>query len=106
MMKNGLHIVAPQTAPLAEEKGWSGLYAHICELALAEAYERYRLQIHKDGAVVRETETQTSEYLYAAADIAADFGPDGPGGSLVFCVAQLSDAVGDGAEAEASCNIE
>ena len=47
-----------------------------------------------------------SDYLYAAADIAADFGPEGPGDSLVFCVAQLSDAVGAGVEAEASCNIQ
>ena len=80
------------------------------EVPLAEAFERYRLEIRKDGAVVRETETAAPDYLYAAADILADFGPGfdvaAPGASLVFCVAQLSDAAGEGATAEAACRVE
>lgn len=76
------------------------------EVPLSEAYERYRLQIHDGGRIVREVETTTPDYLYAAADIETDFGPAGPGGSLVFCVAQLSDAVGEGAKMEAVCAIE
>lgn len=68
------------------------------EVPLSEAYERYRLRIYNGGAIVREVETTTPDYLYAAVDITTDFGVPGPGASLTFSVAQLSDAVGAGVE--------
>ena len=76
------------------------------EVPLAEAYERYRLRIRDGATVLREVETGAPDYLYPAADIEADFGPAGPGDSLAFCVAQLSDAVGEGVTMEAACAIE
>lgn len=68
------------------------------EVPLAELSERYRVRIYDGGTVLREIETTQTDYLYDAADIVADFGADGPGASLTFGAAQLSDVVGEGVE--------
>ena len=70
------------------------------EVPLSEAYERYRVRVFNGETAIREAETASPDYLYRAAEIAADFGPEGPGETLTFSVAQLSDAVGEGAEAQ------
>ncbi|WP_375205587.1 phage tail protein [Hyphococcus sp.] len=72
------------------------------EVPLGEYDERYRMTIYDGLTPVRTVETATSEYAYAAADILADFGSSDPGPTLTFAVAQISDAVGEGAEASAS----
>ncbi|MFC2954037.1 glycoside hydrolase/phage tail family protein [Marinicaulis aureus] len=69
------------------------------EVPLSEYDERYRVTIYDGASPVRTVETTTSEYAYAAADILADFGSSDPGATLTFAVAQVSDAVGEGAEA-------
>ncbi len=66
------------------------------EVPLSEQSERYALTIYNGAAPLREIETTTPDYLYAAADITADFGPAGPGAAITFSVAQISDAVGAG----------
>lgn len=75
------------------------------EVPLSETSERYVVRIFDGANEVRNIETQTPDYLYTAADIAADFGPGGPGASLTFSIAQLSDAVGEGAERKGSVNV-
>jgi len=61
--------------------------------------------IFNGDASVREIETTGPDYLYESADITADFGGGGPGASLDFAVAQLSDAVGDGVERRADVQV-
>lgn len=68
----------------------------ISEPPLAEQSERYQLTIYADGEPVRTVETSAPSHLYEAGEIAADFGPQGPGKALTFAVAQISDAVGPG----------
>ena len=71
------------------------------EVPLSENSERYRLRIYDGANVARAIETSAPEYLYASADIAADFGAgafDGPSAAINFAVAQISDAVGEGEE--------
>jgi len=75
------------------------------EVPLSELTERYRVTIFNGGASVREIETTGPDYLYESADITADFGGGGPGASLDFAVAQLSDAVGDGVERRADVQV-
>ncbi len=75
------------------------------EVPLGEQSERYRVSVFDGAAEIRTAETTAPDYLYAAADIAADFGPSGPGGTIAFAVAQLSDAVGEGAEAKREVGI-
>ncbi|MAW80225.1 MAG: hypothetical protein CMI63_08295 [Parvularcula sp.] len=69
------------------------------EVPLGEYDERYRVTIYDGLTPVRTVETTTSAYAYAAADILADFGSSDPGETITFAVAQISDAVGEGAEA-------
>lgn len=69
------------------------------EVPLGEQSERYAVTVFNGATPVREFETTAPNYTYAAADIAADFGPSGPGAALTFSVAQISDAVGAGATA-------
>lgn len=57
---------------------------------------------------MRTVETSAPDYLYAEADIVSDFGGGetwGPGATLSFAVAQVSDAVGEGAEAAVDAAI-
>ncbi|PQA87251.1 baseplate multidomain protein megatron [Hyphococcus luteus] len=72
------------------------------EVPLSELTESYRVAIYDGETPVRTAETASPEYVYAAADILADFGSPDPGETLTFAVAQLSDAVGEGAEASGS----
>ena len=66
------------------------------EVPLSEQSERYVVTIYDGATPLREVETTTPDCLYESAAIAADFGPAGPGASLAFSVAQISDAVGAG----------
>ena len=75
------------------------------EVPLSEQSERYRLTIYDGEAPVREVETATSDYTYTSADIAADFGGPFTGEAITFAVAQISDAVGEGAEASGDVEI-
>lgn len=75
------------------------------EVPLSELSERYRVTILDGETELRTAETTTPDYLYSAADIAADFGPEGPGATITFSVAQISDAVGEGAARKASVGI-
>ncbi|MEO0983266.1 MAG: glycoside hydrolase/phage tail family protein [Pseudomonadota bacterium] len=75
------------------------------EVPLGELSERYAVTIFNGADPVRAVETTGPDYLYAAADIVSDFGPQGPGPSLSFAVAQLSDAVGAGVAASAEAVI-
>jgi hypothetical protein len=54
----------------------------------------YRVEILREGEVVRAIETNATNALYAAADEIADFGA--PQSSLAVRVAQLSPVVGPG----------
>ncbi|MBB5518098.1 baseplate multidomain protein megatron [Amphiplicatus metriothermophilus] len=74
---------------------WTG------EVPLGEAYERYRLRILDGETVLRTVETDGPYYLYTDDEIAADFGPGGPGPGAAFEVVQLSDRVGAGVPARA-----
>lgn len=69
------------------------------DVPLAEAYERYRVEIYAGETLIRTAESATTGHVYAAADIAADFPPASfPSGRppLTIRVAQLSDKVGPG----------
>jgi hypothetical protein len=69
------------------------------DVPLGEAYERYRVEIYAGADRIRTSETVTTGFIYAAADIAADFPPGAyPAGRppLTVRVAQLSDRVGPG----------
>ncbi len=68
------------------------------EAPLSEQAERYWVTIFDGATAVREIETTSPDYLYAAAAIVQDFGPSGPGPAITFSVAQISDAVGRGVE--------
>ena len=75
------------------------------EVPLSEQSERYWVTIFDGENAVREIETTSPDYTYAAADIAADFGPSGPGATITFSVAQISDAVGRGAAAKRNTEL-
>ena len=68
------------------------------EVPLAEAYERYRVEIYAGGSLIRRTDVSTPAWSYAAAEIASDFPSGRP--PLTIRVAQLSDKVGPGKWAE------
>lgn len=68
MMKNGFHIVAPRTAPPAEEESWSGLYARIRVLALGKAAAMAGQDVHDEGEFDRGA--RALRMLMSAADIA------------------------------------
>ena len=72
------------------------------EVPLGELTEVYRVTIYDGETPVRTAQISTPDYLYAAADILADFGSPDPGEALSFSVAQISDAVGEGIEASAA----
>lgn len=76
------------------------------EAPLSELSERYHVTIYDGEDAVRSVETTAPEYLYEAAAILADFGVPDPGETLAFSVAQLSDAVGEGAEADANVVLQ
>jgi hypothetical protein len=75
--------------------GWAG-----AEVPLAEETERYRIDILKNGAVVRTAEAQEPALLYAPSDQVADFGwrPSW----LAWCVAHISGTAGAGGVRESS----
>jgi hypothetical protein len=62
---------------------------------LGEAREAYRIDVRLDGRLVRQTEVETSAFVYAAADRIAD----GDGAILELSIAQLSAAIGPGTPA-------
>ncbi|MGM0583572.1 MAG: baseplate multidomain protein megatron [Pseudomonadota bacterium] len=69
------------------------------ETPLFEEAERYRVRVRAPGgALVREAETGTPEFLYTAAQQAAD----GIGSAATFEIAQISAAVGPGHEGKAT----
>lgn len=70
------------------------------EPPISEASEAYLIEVMNDGNVVRSLSANTSRVVYSAADIAIDFGHDGPGAHLSFAVAQISQSVGPGRRAE------
>lgn len=72
------------------------------EVPLGELSERYRLTIYDGETPVRAVETTAPSYIYAGADIIADFGGPFPDPAVTFAVAQISDAVGAGAEKKES----
>ena len=67
MMKNGLHIVAPQTAPPTEES-WSALYARIRALALGKAAAMAVQEVREEGEFDRGA--RALRMLMSAAEIA------------------------------------
>ena len=67
------------------------------EVPLSEFSEQYRVRIYDGAAQLREVDVTEASYFYADADMTADFGVGGPGDEITFSVAQLSDAVGEGA---------
>jgi hypothetical protein len=75
------------------------------EVPLGEQSERYRLTIYDGETPVREIETSAPSYTYASADITADFGGPYADPVITFAVAQISDAVGEGAERRGSVVI-
>ena len=56
------------------------------EIANDEGFERYRIEILDAGSVIRTVETETSNWLYRAADEVSDFGA--PQASLTFRASQ------------------
>ncbi len=72
------------------------------EVPLGELSERYRVTIYDGEAPVRTVETTAPAYTYASADITADFGGAYTEPAIIFAVAQISDAVGEGAERKGS----
>lgn len=73
---------------------WEG-----ADVPLAEAFERYRVEIWNGGALVRAAEVSSPAFHYAAAMIAEDFPSAAfPAGRppVKFRVAQLSDLAGPG----------
>ncbi len=64
------------------------------DVPLGEEIERYRVRIAADGPVLRETEPETTEFIYTAAMQASD----GATGTLTISVAQLSQRFGFGPE--------
>lgn len=75
------------------------------EPLLSESVEQYRIEIISDGDVLREATSLSPSYLYLAADIAADFGSNGPESTITFSVAQISEAVGAGVAAQRTAII-
>ncbi|MCA3561487.1 MAG: glycoside hydrolase/phage tail family protein [Aestuariivirga sp.] len=65
------------------------------EIPLAEEREAYRIDVLAGAAVRRSVAVGESQWLYRAADIAADFGPGT--NSFTLRVAQLSSSFGAGA---------
>ncbi len=63
---------------------------------LGEAFERYRVEIKANGAVVRSVEGAASSMTYSDVEAAADGVDTNAGQSLTYRVAQLSDLVGLG----------
>ncbi len=66
---------------------------------LAEAFERYLVQIGDGTRMVREIVTDTPQVVWSAADQAADF-PTGLPAEVVVRVAQVSETFGPGAPTE------
>ncbi len=64
------------------------------DVPLGEAFERYLVTASRGGVPLRSVETPTPEWLYTAAERAADGHGDGQGTRL--SVAQLSDRFGPG----------
>ncbi|MEO0358822.1 MAG: host specificity protein, partial [Pseudomonadota bacterium] len=62
------------------------------EPPLHEAYERYRVDVIANGALVRSLDVTASNWTYVAADQAAD----GVSGLITVRVAQISDSFGPG----------
>lgn len=68
--------------------GWEA-----ADIPLGEEGEAYRIEVRSEGgALMRSAETASPEWIYGAADIAADFGGDP--GPAVFHVFQKKGAVG------------
>ncbi|MDE2383079.1 MAG: glycoside hydrolase/phage tail family protein [Alphaproteobacteria bacterium] len=75
----------------------------LAEVPLGEDVESYQLTILAGGVVKRSLATSQPVYLYASADIAADFGA--MPASLTLRVAQVSAAYGAGAILERTVNV-
>ncbi|WDI32145.1 glycoside hydrolase/phage tail family protein [Hyphococcus flavus] len=75
------------------------------EVPLGEQSERYSLTIYDGENLVHEVETTTPSYVYASADITTDFGGPYTDPAITFAVAQISDAVGAGAERKESVTL-
>lgn len=73
------------------------------DVQLGEETEAYRLQIMDGGTVKRLVNIDTSQYLYTASQIAADFGA--PPSSLTLRLQQLSTSFGPGAALERTLNV-
>ncbi|MEM6636087.1 MAG: glycoside hydrolase/phage tail family protein [Pseudomonadota bacterium] len=93
-----VHLRAVQTSPGDIELTWirrsriDGDSWQSYEVPLGEERELYIVRVRSAGAVLREAETETSGWVYSAADQAAD----GATGPLTFEVAQVSDRFGPG----------
>ena len=75
------------------------------EVPLGETFERYRVTIFSGATPVRTIETGSADYLYTAAAVTTDFGGGGPGATITYAVAQVSDAVGEGVEKQEAVAI-
>jgi hypothetical protein len=73
------------------------------DVPLGEEAEAYRLQILSGGTVKRAANINTAQYLYTAAEIAADFGAAPQ--SIGLRLQQLSTAFGPGASLERTLNV-
>lgn len=65
------------------------------DVPLGEAMERYRVRVMRGGAVLRDTEVTTPDWIYSEADQASDGFTAGD----EIRIAQISEKVGPGAEA-------
>jgi len=75
----------------------------MAEVPLGEESESYRLDLINGGSVVRSVTLAAPTYLYATADVTADFGA--VPATLMARVAQLSAAFGAGASLEGTLDV-
>lgn len=71
------------------------------EVPLGESGERYHVRVLKDGAVLRDVNVITPEWIYTVGDMAAD----GASGALRVEIAQISDRFGTGPYARMDVNV-
>ena len=71
------------------------------EVPVGEDTESYRVQVHKDGALLREVLTSVPEWTYPSALAAVD----GAIGAVEFSVAQVSARYGPGLETWIAANL-
>ena len=73
------------------------------DIPLGEDSEVYRIIVRDGGTDVRTSEVTAPEFIYAAADIAADFGS--PPSSYTLRIRQLSQVYGPGAPLETTIHV-